>query len=61
MIKRLATKLETLLDRLIEIAEDERARRKAWPVFPKVDLFGPRGTEIRIGDQPPSGWEEWRT
>ena len=43
-------KAEKLLDLRVEIAEQELRTRKAFP-FP-VDLYGPRGTEIRFPDPP---------
>lgn len=46
MLKRLASKLETLLDTLNAIAADELKRRHGRP-----DVYGPKGTEIRF--QPP--------
>jgi hypothetical protein len=48
MLERLAGKLETLLDTLNAIAANELQRRKAWPL--PVDMYGPRGTEIRFPD-----------
>ncbi len=49
---RIASKLESLLDKLNAIADNELTRRKSWP-FP-VDFYGPHGTEIRFPDVKPT-------
>lgn len=56
-IESILSKVERLVALRVEIAEHDLKMRKAYP-FP-VDLYGPRGTEIRFPERPPHDGISW--